>query len=232
MIEYDGIAGYDIAAPLAPQPPCPSPAKPSALTPRAGSCIGVLYQCDNPITDKNKGFCNNKCGTKIHCVHNGRLVDSGKDFILVNHYTLDKYRNPKEETRIFYRSKIPKVIIYVVTPDLPKSFLQNCTGNKISNPSGISTSDCVGIYYSPSGKANDRDIKNGRFAFWTDINGAIHCTLTNNDISKIYRVYYYHYAAPGCVSGRPDISAELNCRERVLGVFKLSQNNLGGTAKC
>jgi hypothetical protein len=67
-------------------------------------------------------------------------------------------------------------------------------------------------------------MKNGRYVFWTDSGGGIHCLLPLNHIpGELRRVYYYHFGTPNVVAGKPVIRSSRTYRERVIAVRPTSR---------
>jgi hypothetical protein len=206
-------------------PPCSGTPMPASKQKTViGSCIGVLYTCGK--ANPNSEFCTNKCGTRVYCVHNGRLVKDTKEYILVNHYTLSG-GVPKEETRIFYKKNhYPRVLSYKVTPDLPTTDAHYCASFRNPASTQIVPPECVGIQIK-------NDIKNGRYLYWEEKSGKFHCVIPASG-SGVYRVYYAHFPKPKCNPGnkKPVLAAELTCKDDVIRVLKTDEKNLGPAAKC
>ncbi|MBL4931942.1 hypothetical protein [Clostridium paridis] len=213
--------------------PCTGiPAESSKRTPTIGSCIGVLYECGNK--NPNTSFCK-ECGSTVYCVHNGRLIADTKNYILVNHYKLDSAGSPKEETRIFYKyQRYPHVVDYKVTPDLPKTDPRYCKDFRSKSIPGIIPSNAVGIEFYKDPVKKIKDIKNGRYVFWLESDETRHCVINNANMSKVFRVYYYHYKKPSCnpSGGIPRLEAELTCKDNVIWVFKLTKKDHKFVEKC
>lgn len=194
-----------------------------------GSCVGVLYICNASVNHPEFCF---SCG-KTYCVHNGRLVKSTSEYVLINHSYVGKNGTAYEETRKFYKKKYyPRIVEMRLTPDLSPNDPHYYAQDRKPSKTKIVPHDCVAIEFVDNSKPYNRDIKNGRFLYWEDFNHHIHCTLTQPE-PNLFRVYYYHFPKPACVKGqKPKLKGEVTHKDFVKHVYALTDKDLGAIAKC